>query len=453
MDYDLIVIGGGAAGLAAARAALRRRARTLLVQDGPPGGDCTFTGCVPSKTLIEAAGQGSSFPQAMARVHAAIGQIAATEDAQALRAEGIEVLDGRATFTSPRTVDVAGERISARRFVVATGARPVMPPVPGLAEVSPLTNESVFDLTAQPASLIVMGGGPIGCELAQAFARLGTTVTIVEALPRLLPREEPEASEVIRAVFTREGIVVRTGEMVAQAAPHGTGVRLTLASGGELDAATVLVAVGRAPVTDGLNLSAAEVRTDERGFIVTDERLATTSGGIYAAGDVTGRLAFTHAADEMGRIATGNALRRRGSDRFRVERVPWVTFTDPEVAHVGMHEAQAAKVGGRVAYLPMTEVDRAITAGHTDGYVKLITGPRRLLRAAGGGQVLGATIVASRAGEMIAEPALAIRTAMFAGRLAQTTHAYPTWSGGVQQAAAQLFFQIGGRRARPARPD
>ena len=465
VDYDLIVVGGGAGGMAAARAGVRAGARTLLVQDGPIGGDCTFTGCVPSKTLIEAAARGEPFPRAMARVHATVAAIAATEDTAVFRREGVAVVHGRARFRRRREVEVDGRRFRARRFVLATGARPRIPEVPGLQQVAYLTSETVFDLSALPASLAVLGGGPLGCELAQSFARLGAQVTVVQSGDRLLPREEPEASQVVTDVFRREGIDVRLRRRVTQVTPvapitpgdgdagSDRGACLLLGSGETVRAQVLLVAAGRVPVTDGLDLDAAGVAVDDRGFIRTDEHLATTAPGVYAVGDVTGRLQLTHAADEMGRLAAANALGRYRWRRFDPSRTPWVTFTAPEVARVGMTEAQAAAHGGRVAYLPMTEVDRAVTAGQTDGFVKLIAGPRRLLGRLGGGRVLGATIVAGRGGEMIGQPALALRTGMFPGRLARTTHAYPTWSTAVQQAAAQFFLEIGGRHARPARED
>ena len=449
--YELVVIGGGAAGLGAARAAAHAKARVLMVTDGPPGGDCTFTGCVPSKTLIEAAAQHLPFGVAVQRVRDAVATIAATETADTLRAEGIDVLEGRARFLTPGSIDVDGKTVPGRRFLIATGAEPLVPPIPGLSEPAYLTNETVFDLTELPRSLAVLGGGPLGCELAQAFARLGTRVTVVEAGQRLLANEEPEASQVITDVFAREGIDVRLGCRVEKAGTDVTGACwLALDNGADITAERLLVAVGRRPVTAGLELDRIGVAVDDRGHIVTDDHLATNIKTVYAAGDVTGRLPFTHAAFAMGRLAAGNALSRR-PHRYDSSSTPWVTFTAPEVARVGMTEAEAAAHGGRVAYLPMAEMDRAVTAGQTDGFIKLITGPHRLLRGLGGGRLLGATIVAVRAGEMIHEPALAMATNMFTGRLAQATHAYPTWSYGVQLAAAQFFQTIGGRRARPAR--
>jgi len=453
-DYDLVVIGGGAAGLGAARGGAAAGARTLLVSEGEIGGECTFTGCVPSKTLIEAAARGAAFPAAMAAVRNAVAAIAATETAEMLAREGIDVLRGRAVFTARDKVSVGGRVLGARRFVVATGSLPAVPPVPGLAETAFLTNETVFGLRKLPGRLTVLGGGAVGCELAQAFARLGSQVTLIEAAGRLLPAADPAASAVVEHVFRAEGISVSTGVAAASVKQNEKGVTLRLASGQVTEADLLLVAAGRQPVARHLGLDNAGARLDERGCVVTDRHLATTAPGIYAAGDVTGRMPFTHAAHAMGRLAARNALRRRWSPpgAFATQTIPWVVFTDPEVAQVGLSEPQAAAAhaGARVAYLPVTEADRALIAGRTEGFVKLIAGRRRVLGAAGGGRVLGATIVAGRAGEMIHEPALAMRANMFTGRLAQTVHAYPTWSLAIQQAAAQFFAEYGGRTTRPA---
>jgi pyruvate/2-oxoglutarate dehydrogenase complex dihydrolipoamide dehydrogenase (E3) component len=453
MDYDLVVIGGGAGGMSAARTGVRTGATTLLVQDGPIGGDCTFTGCVPSKAVIAAANAGASFTEAMANAASVVDEIAATEDADVLRGEGIDVIDGRARFTAAREITVDGRRITGRGFVMATGAAPLVPPIDGLRELDHLTNETVFALDRAPDRLAVLGGGAIGCELAQAMSRLGVRVTLLEALDRLLAPEEPEAAAVVLEALRADGVDVRLGQEVTKAEPTDDrgAARLHTESGSTVDADRVLVAVGRRPVTDGLDVEVAGVDLTDRGFIQTDGRLRTTAGHVYAVGDVTGRLQFTHAADEMGRVAVHNLTTARVRHRaFHSEVIPWATFTDPEVGRVGLTEAQAAEHGGRVAHLPMTEMDRSIIEGRTEGFIKLIAGPRPVLRNAGGGRLLGATIVAPRAGEMIHEPAMALRTKMFTGRLAMNAHAYPTWSYGIQKAAAQFFVEIEGREARPA---
>lgn len=449
-DYDLVVIGGGAGGLSAARAGARRGARTLLLDKGPLGGDCTFTGCVPSKALIAAAARGRPFAGAMGDVHRAIETIAEAENDGVLEHEGVDVVHGWAQFRDRDTLDVDGRRLRARRVVLATGAGPAVPPIPGLDTVDHLTNETIFDLDRQPSSLAVLGGGAIGCELAQAFARLGTQVTIIEALPRLLAREEPDTSAVITDALRADGVDVRTAQQVVRVEPTSGGVAVHLDDGTCLAVERLLVAVGRSAATDGLGLEHAGVET-ERGFVVTDDHLRTTTRGIYAVGDVTGRLQLTHAADEMGRVAAANALGHR-TRRFDATAIPWAVFTAPEVGRVGLTEAEAAEHGGRVAYLPLTELDRAIVSGETRGFVKLIAGRRRVLGGLGGGRLLGATIVAPTGGELVHEVALAMRTKMFTGRLAQTVHAYPTWSVAIRQAAAQFFMESGGRIARAAEP-
>lgn len=451
MQFDLVVIGGGAAGLAAARAGRRRNATVALVTSGPLGGDCTFYGCVPSKTLIESVRQGLDFAAATSRVRATIDRIAATENAEALRREGIEVIQAPARLAGLGLLSIQGSSLHYRRLVIATGSVPATSPIEGIDQVGALTNETVFDLTAQPASLLIIGGGPIGIELGQAFARLGTSVTIVEAADRLIPAEEPQASATVAAALTADGVHIRTGRQVTSVTGTPGAITARLDDGTTIDTEQLLVAAGRRPQTDNLDLDRAGVRLNGRGDIITDAHLKTTARGVYAAGDVTGRAPFTHAADEMGRIAANNALSRIAWRRFHQDAIPAVTYTSPEVARVGLTEHQAAAVpGARVAELPLGELDRAITAGRTDGYIKLIAAPRTPTGNLAGGRLIGATIVAERAGEMIAIPTLALRTGMLPARLAVTVQAYPTWTLGVRQAAAQLFIETGGRTARPA---
>lgn len=522
MDHDLIVVGGGAAGLAAVRTGLWAGADVALVTDGPIGGDCTFTGCIPSKTLIAAAAAGLDFGEAMDRVRSTVDQIAATESAEVWCRRGVTVLEGRARLVTHDTVAVDGRRVTAPRIVVATGSRPQIPPLDGLspsdvlagdaagladasglAGGAVLTTETLFELKSRPTSMGIVGAGPTGCELAQALARLGVEVTLFEASDRVLAGEEAEASSVVAAALADTGVDVRvstsvTGVSAGRGGSAEVEVRagsgegsLTLPSpsgsppaevervtgagewstaegegqssareaprvtvdAGSAESVTVervLLAAGRAPADDGLGLKELGVKLRGPGWVVTDDRMATNVKGVYAAGDITGRTALTHAADEMGRLAAANALGRGPRGRFRERWIPRVTFTDPEVARVGVVEA-AAPARARVAYLPLSEVDRAVVDGRVDGFVKIVAAPRPVLGRFGGGRVVGATIVAPRAGEMIAEVALAMRTGAFAGRLAQTAHAYPTWSHGVQKAAAQFFGEIEGRKARPAR--
>ena len=267
MDYDLVVIGGGAGGMGSARASVRRGKRTVLIQDGPIGGDCTFTGCVPSKALISAAAKGLPFATAMRRARTATEIIAATEDTDVFGKEGIDVIDGRARFVAKDAVEVDGTRIEADRFVIATGGGPAVPPIPGLRELKHITSDDVWDMKDLPPRLAVLGGGAIGCELAQTFARLGSTVTIVEALDRLLAMEEPEASHVVETVFRREGVDVRTGQKVVgveASGPDGKAT-ITVEGGAAIECDAVLVAIGRRPVTEGLRPEQGGVEFDERG--------------------------------------------------------------------------------------------------------------------------------------------------------------------------------------------
>ena len=459
-DYDLIVIGGGAGGLVAAREATRRKARVAIVQSGPMGGDCTHTGCVPSKALLSAAAKGQTFGAAMSAVHAAVDHIAATEDPVALQRDGLDTIAGYARFRSPSSVDVDGTTFNAKQFIVATGAKPMVPPIAGLRELPPLTNETLFQLTELPASLVVLGGGPIGCEMAQAFARLGSRVTIIEALDRLLPREEPEASEAVSAALAADGVTVRCGSKVVAVERDNTGTVQLRFEGSPVVAEPVaadrvLAAIGRVPSGRGFGLEEIGVELDQRGAIVVDDTMATSVTGIWAVGDVTGGLQFTHAAGRMGWVAASNALSRLARAhkfRFDTRVVPWATFTSPEVGHVGLTEAQAAAEhpNAKVAFLPFTHLDRAIVTGDTNGFVKLIAVPRRGLPHIAAGRLLGATAVAPTGGELIHEAALAMQTNMFLGRFAQTTHAYPTWSMAIQQAALQFLGTGNGLTARPA---
>lgn len=453
-NFDLAIIGGGAGGISAARAARRRGASVAIVQDGRMGGDCTFTGCVPSKALLAAAARGATFDAAIAAVHDSIATISTAEDASALDREGIAVIAGRGHIRSPTAIEVEGTTLRCGRMIIATGGTALVPPIMGLATTPFLTNETLFDLTQRPASLAILGGGPIGCEMAQGFARLGTAVTLIEALDRILPREEPEVSPIVAAALERDGVDVRTGSGVIAVEATAGGVRLLFGDGAApVEAEQLLVAIGRAPSGRGFGLEEVGVEVNGRGAVVVDDTLQTAVKGIWAIGDVTGRLPFTHVAAKMGFIAVRNAFDRAARLRptkFDTAAIPWATFTDPEVAHVGMTEADAATIGGKVAELPFAELDRAITAGRTEGFAKIIAAPRRLTGWAGGGRIVGATIVGPTAGELIHEPTLAIETAMFTGRLAQTTHAYPTWSMAIQQTAAQFFFEQDGRTARPA---
>ena len=468
-DYDLVVIGAGATGLGAARGARRAGRRVALVEAERPGGDCTHYGCVPSKALLEtarrvqAARSGDAygfsadvrvdFRAVMERVARVVAEVEQDESPELLASEGIDLLRGWGAVTGPTSLEVDGRPVSFERLVVATGSRASVPPVEGLTEIGHLDNRTVFALREQPEHLLVLGGGPIGVELAQAFRRLGSQVTLVEGAPTLLSREEPEAVEVVTAVLRREGVRVLTGAQVVRAArgPEG-GPVLELDDGTSVAGSHLLVAVGRTPATDGVGLETAGVVLD-RGRVVTDEHLQAADT-VWAAGDCTSRLQFTHVGDEQGRLAAGNAFARPGPGpggrgTWDDSGIPWVTFTEPEVGHVGLTEAQAREQHGdrvRVATSWNSASDRGRAAGETDGFVKLVAVPARV----GGlalGKLVGMTAVGPMAGELVAEGALSMRAGTVVGRLAQTVHAYPTWSLSTRIAAASLFGR--GPRTQP----
>jgi pyruvate/2-oxoglutarate dehydrogenase complex dihydrolipoamide dehydrogenase (E3) component len=450
---DVGVIGGGAAGLAAVREARRRGASALLVNRGPLGGDCTFTGCVPSKAVIEAARAGSGFVDAFRRARQVVDQIAATETADVLRAEGVEVIDDEGVLAGPGRIRVGGRVVAARGVVLALGSRPALPPIEGLDASGALTTDTLWELRERPASMAIIGGGAIGCELGQALATLGVAVTLVELAPRLLPGEEAQASAIIEQELRTSGAKVMTGVGVERVGAGPEGRHLHLSDGSSIVAEQILVAVGRSPGSDRAGLAQAGVELDSRGYVAVGDDLATNLARTYAAGDVTGTVQLTHAADHMGRLAATNILRKVGTARFRPEQMPRVTFTSPEVASIGLSESEAARAvdGARVAELPLSEHDRAVAADLTNGYLKLISGPKPVIGHMGGGRLIGATVVAERAGEMMAELALALRLKVFIGRMALTVHPYPSWSYAVPKVAGQFFTTIDGRQARPAR--
>lgn len=480
--YDLIVLGAGATGLAAARGARAAGHSVALVEQDRPGGDCTYYGCIPSKTLIETARRVAAlrdggergyrgtvevdFPAVVRHVQATIALVEKDESPQLLEREGIDLVRGHAVFTGAHTVDVAGTALTGRRIVLATGAQAAIPHIPGLAELRYLTNETVFSLREQPEHLLVLGGGPIGCELAQAFRRLGSEVTVVQGPPTLLPRDEPEAGRVLRAALERDGVALRSGVRVTGAAE---GPRLSLRDGSCVSGSHLLVAAGRQARTDDIDLAVAGVELDRRGRVIVDGHLRTTAEHVFAAGDCTSPFQFTHVGFLQGQIAAGNAFAapRRpgfagGLRRWSDAGVPWVTFTDPEVARVGLTESQAYERYGdtaRVAFVADTTSDRARAAGATDGFIKMIAAPplivagKPLLRAKPLLRLVGMTAVGPVAGELIAEGALARQTGLLVGRIAQTMHAYPTWGLSTQYAAAQFFGTYAGRTARPARAD
>ncbi len=454
-SYDLVVIGAGSAGLTAAEFSAQLGQRVALVEKGRIGGDCTWSGCVPSKALLKAArlahqirtaqqfglGDGElvvDFSAVMDRVSGVVDQVYQAETLEVQRGKGIDVIEGSARFTDPKTLAVEplipekeNFNLTARRFIIATGAKPFVPPIPGLEDVDYLTYETVWALRELPARLIVVGAGPIGCELAQAFCRLGSSVTLVEGADRVLLQDEPEVAELISDQLSRDGVALRLSSAVQRVWQDGDGIHVDV-GGSEVVGDAILMSVGRRPNVNRLGLDEAGVVHSAKGIQV-DSRLRTSQKRILAAGDCAGGYQFTHYAAWQGFMAVRNAFMPGLSVKAVLDQVPWTTFTDPEVAHVGFTETQArAKFGDSIlaSTFPMKRVDRAIAEGDTAGFIKVVH--RR------NGKILGATIVSGRAGEMIHEYALALDKGLTLRDLAESIHVYPTYSLGTMQLAAQV---------------
>lgn len=450
--YHLVVVGGGTGGLVTAAIAAALGASVALVERHLMGGDCLNVGCVPSKALIRAArgwkeaaaaaerfggppvaGEGD-FGRAMERMRRIRAEISAHDSVARFRELGVDVFLGQAVFTGPDTVEVAGQTLRFRRAVVATGTRPAVPPVPGLAEAGYLTSETVFSLTERPRRLAVVGGGPIGCELAQSFARFGSRVTLLEAWERILPADDADAAAVVAGALERDRVRVVCGARVDAVERHGEERTLRFSRGGTEEAVTVdriLVATGRTPAVEGLGLEAAAVRFDPVRGIEVDDRLRTSSPRVYAVGDVASPLRFTHVADAHARMVVRNALffgRARASDLV----VPRVTYTSPELAHVGILPDPAARGATEVdtVTVPLGEVDRARLDGDTEGFLKV-----HLKR--GSDTILGATLVSAHAGEIITQLAQAMTRGTGLGALGETIFPYPTQAEVVRRAADQ----------------
>jgi pyruvate/2-oxoglutarate dehydrogenase complex dihydrolipoamide dehydrogenase (E3) component len=441
-EFDLAIIGAGSAGLTAAAFAAQLGAKVALIEKSRPGGDCTWTGCVPSKALLKAAKVAhqvrtaarfgivspapvADMPAVRDFIRRAIAEVYQPETPEALRTQGIDFVQGAARFTSPSTL-VAGEReIRAKSFVIATGARPQIPPISGLERVPFLTYEQIFDNDHLPRTLTIIGGGPIGMELAQAYQRLGAQVTVIAA--RLLPKDEPEVRDTMQRVFEREGI--RFVWAHAQSARTDGHEIVVSTPAGEARGDLLLLASGRRPNLADLDLGKAGVAHSATGIPV-DRHLRTNISHIYAAGDILGGYQFTHLAGWQAFQAARNAL-LPGTTSGLTDLVPWVTFTDPEVAHIGLTEQQARTKHGDSVHAsrwPMTRTDRAICEDDTDGFIKIVST---------GGIPVGATVVHARAGETIAELTLAIQHRLKLSDLAAAIHPYPTYATAVQQLAAE----------------
>ena len=460
--YDLAVIGGGTAGLVSAAVSAGIGARTALVEQHRLGGECLWTGCVPSKAIIRSAavlaalrraaefgltvqGGAADFGRVMERVRATIRTIEPHDSPERFRGLGVDVLEGRARFVSAEEAEVDGRRIRSKRWIVATGSRTAVPDLPGLEEAGYLTHETVWELGALPESLLVLGAGPIAVELAQAFARLGSRVTLVGTSARVLHREDPELSAVLERALVREGVRLLLGaRATAVRAEGGTKVVTVRGPGGESEERVreLLVATGRRANVEEMGLEA--IGADfSAGGIVAGATLRTSARNVWTAGDVVGPHRFTHVADYQARIAVPNALfpLRRRVD-YRV--VPWCTYTEPEVARVGLTEAEAQERWGSRAGVfryDHASLDRAVCDGEAEGLTKLVLDPA--------GRIVGAHVVGARAGETIHEAVLAVRHRLKLSDLSGMIHVYPTYPESLKRAAdAYLRAKYSGGLAR-----
>ena len=448
--YNLVVIGSGTAGLTAAAGCATVGGRAALIERHLTGGDCLITGCVPSKALISASraaaaarraaemgvrvsGVEPDFAAVMARMRRLRARISPADSVHHLREIGVDVFLGQGAFIGPDTLEVGGARLRFARALIATGGRAVVPPIPGLAESGFLTNETLFELTELPRRFVMIGAGPIGCEMAQAFQRLGAQVTLLDTNDRILHREDPNAAALVQRALVQDGVRLVLPATVIRVAVRNGEKAVTVEHQGqveELACDAVLAGVGRAPNVEGLHLEAAGVRYEKAGVAV-DDRLRTSNPRIYAAGDVCAPLKFTHLANALGRMALVNAL---FWGRARASRlvVPWCTYTAPEVAHVGLYEAQAKARGERVTTLtvPFTENDRAVLDGEDEGFI-------RVHLRQGSDRILGATIVAAHAGDLLTYFTLAMTSGKGLGWLASAIYPYPTQAELIKKAAGQ----------------
>jgi pyruvate/2-oxoglutarate dehydrogenase complex dihydrolipoamide dehydrogenase (E3) component len=453
--YDLVVIGAGTAGLITAAGAAGLGAKVALIEKYLMGGDCLNVGCVPSKAIIRSsrvaatiqradqfgirvpAGLDIDFPAVMQRMRQLRAGISHHDSAHRYQNTfGADVFLGEGRFSGPDTVEVAGQTLRFKKAVIATGARAAQPAIPGLAEAGYLTNETVFNLIERPQRLAVIGGGPIGCELAQAFQRLGTEVVLLHKNAHLLDREDADAAEMIQKRFVQEGIRLILPVKLQRVERQGDAKVIFYDSNGQSGSVTVdeiLVGAGRAPNVEGLNLNSVAVQYDTRKGIVVNDYLQTTNPKIYAAGDVCSAWKFTHAADATARIVIKNTLFSPfGLGQYKLSSLvmPWATYTDPEIAHVGLyeHEATAKGIAVTTFTIPLSSVDRAVVDSETEGFVKIHV-------KKGTDTIIGATIVAADAGNMISEITLAMVNQVGLGKIASVIHPYPTQAEAIRKAA------------------
>jgi len=459
VNYDIIVIGGGAAGLTSAGMAANFGMKTLMVEADRLGGDCTWHGCIPSKALLHIADDWYSgrrsgkfasadtirvldYRKVVDEVHRIREHVYDEADRPDIyTAMGVEVAFGRAAFTDAHTISITSgdsiKTVTSRFFVVATGSKPAIPPIGGLESVPFLTNESLFELTELPERLIILGAGPIGCEMAQVFTRLGSKVTVIDLADRILPRDDPKSTAILLSALRAEGTEFYLDSSIEQVKHAGGSIECTLRTPNGtavLNASHFLVAAGRQPNTGSLALENAGVHL-RGGAIAVDERCRTNAKHIYGAGDVTGRPAFTHMAEHMAKTAITN-IALKFPKRLESNTIPWITFTDPEVGSVGFSELalQERGVTFDTYEFPYSKVDRALAEGGMPGLIRIFARSRD-------GKIFGASVVGKGAGEMLGELAVAMRNGVSLRKIADTIHAYPTYGLGVRRAADQWYVR------------
>jgi len=458
-DFDMIVIGGGAAGLTTSAISASFGAKTLLTERARLGGDCTWTGCIPSKTILKAAKVAHEirhaglygladqplkfdFGKMMARLHKVRDDVYEDADKpEVYEAMGVEVRFGKARFVDAHTIELEGShgtaRITGRYITIAAGATALIPPLEGLGDVPYLTSETLFEISCQPARLAILGGGPVGTEMAQAFTRLGTEVTVIETDATILKKDDPELTAMLKEHLEGEGVRYLLNARATSVSLTNGLINIRIDQCGTsrvVETDSLLLATGRRPNLTGLDLEAAGVAYTNGGVTV-DDRCRTTRRHIYAIGDVTGRYHFTHMSEHMGKVAASNAILKIPL-RIDARHVPWATYTEPELAHVGARERDLGERGSRyrVYRFPYAKLDRAITEGTTHGLIKVFAKPFS-------GKILGATILGMGAGELIAEYGLAMRNGVTLRQISDTIHAYPTYGLGVRRAADQWYAQ------------
>lgn len=460
-DFDMIVIGGGAAGLTASGIAANFGAKTMMVEADRLGGDCTWTGCIPSKTLLKAgkvarqirdAGKygliegepNIDFKKVMQHVDDVRKEVYHDADRPEIFEDmGIEVVQGRASFKDDHTIEIKFKdgrkrEVSSKYFIIATGAKAFVPPIKGIEEVDYLTNESLFEIEELPEELLIIGGGPIGTEMSQAFVNLGSEVTVIDMADRILANDDPELVEILHDELIRQGVNYHLSASVQKVQQEGNRIKVYVKIEGEekvLEGDALLMATGRRANTSSLNLDAAGVKTDN-GNVVVNESCRTNQKHIYAAGDVTGRYQFTHMSEHMAKIAATKALLKVIPMKIEKDLVSWVTFTDPELAHVGKTEKQLKEEGEKyeVYRFPYSKIDRAVAEGEDKGMVKIFA--KKL-----SGKILGATVVGAHAGEFISEYAVAMKNGVSLRGIADTIHPYPSWGLGARRAADQWYIK------------